>query len=124
MGSVIPAIVCSLLALWFSAVAMRRCLVVRSDEHGQRGPMSAVARWLWAVMILCCVVTCLTFIAMAWYDIGWRGMDGAVEGSLASRYALYTACFSYGLAWLEERGGIKLPRLHKRGQKLLPPMKD
>ncbi|MEN6346353.1 MAG: hypothetical protein ABFE16_13720 [Armatimonadia bacterium] len=121
MGSIIPAILCTLAALWLAGASFRRIFVAQArwDESGS--PVPVVIRWLWMVTVACCALTCLTFATFAIYQLASRWLAGALEASLSSRWALYTSLTAYGLAWMQGRAVIKWPHRRPRGPKLLPP---
>lgn len=125
MSSVVFAAVCTLGALAVAGLSFRRLLCARASAPAGEPFVALVVAWLMWVCVCCCAVTCVLFIFMAWYNIGARGLDGAIEGSLASRYALYTAGGAYFLSALEPPLTARARRAARgHGPRLLPPAPD
>jgi hypothetical protein len=105
-----------------AGLSFRQLARGRRRARGGEPFVARVAAWLLGVCVCCCAVTCILFVVMAWYNIGARGLEGAIEGSLASRYALYTAAGAYGLSALEGPVTLRLRRAWRgRGPRRLPP---
>jgi len=125
LSSVLLAAVCTVGALAVAGLGFRRLVRARASAPGGEPFVARVVAWLLGVCVCCCAVTCVLFIFMAWYNIGARGLEGAIEGSLASRYALYTAAGAYALAALEPPLTSRARRVWRvRGPRLLPPAPD
>jgi len=107
-----------------AALSIRRVLAAQAHWERKRSSTPAIVRWLWAATIACCALTAGMLVAMAVYHLASRRIDGASEGFLSARMALYTGLFGYGIAWLHGRVSIQWPSLTKKGPRLLPPAPD
>lgn len=119
------AAICTFGALLVAGLGFRRLALARGTATTGEPLLVRLAMGMLWVCVCCCAITCVLFICMAWYNIGARGLEGAIEGSLASRYALYTALGAYLLSALEApvlAGARRAGRA--RGPRLLPPASD
>ena len=109
------------MSLGLGFVSMRRVFIARHRwaRGGSRTPV--IVRWAWAALTACCALTSVMLVLIAWHGIAARGIHGAIEASLCSRIALYTAALAYGFAWLERGVQIRWPRFGREAPKLLPP---
>lgn len=125
MLSVLLAVVFSVGAATVSGLSFRRLIRARASAPAGEPLVARAVAWLLGVCVCCCATTCVLFLCMAWYNIGARGLEGAIEGSLASRYALYTAAGAYVLSALEPPLRARARRaFSSRGPRLLPPARQ
>jgi len=124
LSSVILTVICSCVALALAVISMRRVLTARTRWEQGHSRTPIIVRWLWAAGVACCALTCGLLVAMALFNVASRGTEGAVEGSLAARVAIYTGVFGYGIAWMQGRVRVNWPALRKPGPLLLPPAPD
>jgi hypothetical protein len=125
VSSIMLAVVCTLVALLVAGLSFRRLAVARGAMSTGEPLLARLAVGMLWVCVCCCAITCVLFICMAWYNIAARGLEGAIEGSLASRYALYTALGAYLLTALEAPLLARARRAWRlRGPRLLPPAPD
>jgi hypothetical protein len=125
LSSVVLAVICTLAALALAGLSFHRLIRAHAQAPAGEPLLARAVAGLMGVCICCCAITCVLFLVMTWYNIGARGLDGAIEGSLASRYGLYTAGTAYLLSIAEPPLTARARRAWRhRGPRLLPPAPD
>lgn len=124
MFSIIFAVMGCVVGVFLATVSLVRVAVARRHWEAGASAAPAVVRWLWAATVACLALTSVMMAVMAMAVIVARGHEAGMEGSLASRVAVYIGALAYLTAWLRGKLKVKWPSFSRSGPKLLPPMPE